>query len=94
MKLYTTSSVAEKQRMVEANERRKLEQIQQQQQQQLQLQQQQLQQQQQLGEQKIQQEMQMHQEDNDAKVLIAQINGVAEAQRLAMMNKEDGITAD
>jgi len=60
MKLYTTSSVAEKQRMVEANERRKLEQMQQQQQQQLQLQQQQLQQQQMLGEQKLQQEMQMH----------------------------------
>lgn len=94
MKLYTTSSVAEKQRMVEANERRKLEQMQQQQQQQLQLQQQQLQQQQMLGEQKLQQEMRMHQEDNETKILIAQINGVAEAQRLKMMNEDNSITAD
>lgn len=94
MKLYTTTSIAEKQRMVEANEKRKQEEIQRQQQQQMQLQQQQLQQQQQLGEQKIQQEFQMHQEDNETKILIAQINGVAEAQRLEMMNKEDGITSD
>jgi hypothetical protein len=94
MKLYTTTSVAEKQRMVEANEKRKLEQVQQQQQEQMQLQQQQLQQQQMLGEQKMQQELQMHQEDNETKILIAQINGVAEAQRLEMMNREDGITAD
>jgi hypothetical protein len=94
MKLYTTSSVAEKQRMVEANERRKLEQVQQQQQQQLQLQQQQLQQQQMLGEQKLQQEMQMHQEDNETKILIAQINGIAEAQRLKMMNEDNSITSD
>ena len=55
---------------------------------------QQLQQQQMLGEQKLQQEMQMHQEDNETKVLIAQINGVAEAERLAMMNREEGVTAD
>ena len=88
MKLYTTSSVAEKQRMVEANERRKLEQMQQQQQQQLQLQQQQLQQQQMLGEQKLQQEMQMHQEDNETKILIAQINGVAEQRRMSIINRD------
>lgn len=94
MKLYTTSSIAEKQRMVEANEKRKLEEVQRQQQEQMQLQQQQLQQQQMLGEQKLQQEMQMHQEDNETKVLIAQINGVAEAERLAMMNREEGVTAD
>ena len=71
MKLYTTSSIAEKQRMVEFNERRKMEQAQQLQQQQMQLQQQQLEQQQQLGEQRLQQEYRMHQEDNDTKVLVA-----------------------
>ena len=60
----------------------------------MQLQQQQLQQQQQLGEQKIQQEYKMHQEDNETKILVAQINGVAEAQRLKMMNEEHGITSD
>lgn len=94
MKLYTTSSIMEKQRMVEINEKQKLEQAQQQQQQQLQLQQQQLQQQQQLGEQRLQQEYKMHQEDNETKILIAQINGIAEAQRLKMMNEENGITSD
>jgi hypothetical protein len=94
MKLYTTTSIAEKQRMVEANEKTKQEEIQRQKQEQMQLQQQQLQQQQMLGEQKIQQELQMHQEDNETKVLIAQINGVAEAERLAMMNREEGVTAD
>ena len=94
MKLYTTTSVAEKQRMVEINEKKKLEQVQQQQQQQMQLQQQQLQQQQMLGEQKLQQEMQMHQEDNETKILIAQINGIAEAQRLKMMNEDNSITSD
>lgn len=94
MKLYTTTSIAEKQRMVEANEKRKQEEMQRQQQEQLQLQQQQLQQQQQLGEQKLQQEMQMHQEDNETKILVAQINGVAEAERLKMMNEENGITSD
>ena len=80
--------------MVETNEKKKLEEVQRQQQEQMQLQQQQLQQQQMLGEQKLQQEMQMHQEDNETKVLIAQINGVAEAERLAMMNREEGVTAD
>lgn len=88
MKLYTTSSIMEKQRMVEINEKQKLEQAQQQQQQQLQLQQQQLQQQQQLGEQRLQQEYQMHQEDNETKILIAQINGIAEAQRMSIINRD------
>lgn len=88
MKLYTTSSVAEKQRMVEANERRKQAEAQQMQQQQMQLQQQQLQQQQALGEQKLQQEMQMHQEDNETKILIAQINGVAEQRRMSIINRD------
>ena len=36
----------------------------------------------------------MHQEDNETKVLISQINGIAEAQRLEMMNREEGVTAD
>ena len=30
----------------------------------------------------------MHQEDNETKVLIAQINGVAEAQRMSIINRD------
>lgn len=89
MKLYTTTSVAEKQRMVEANEKRIKEQQQQQQQQQMQLQQQQIQQQAQIEQAKMQQTYQMHQEDNETKVLVAQINSVAEQQRMAIMNHDN-----
>jgi len=92
MKLYTTKSVAEKQRMVEANERRVREEQQQQQQQQMQLQQQQIQQQGQIAEQQQQLQYQMHQEDNETKLLVAQINSQAEADRLALMNEEQGLT--
>jgi hypothetical protein len=67
---------------------------QQQQQKEMQMQQQQLQIQAQLEQQKQQLEYQMHKEDLEAKILIAQINGVAEAERLAMMNREEGVTAD
>lgn len=92
MKLYTTTSVAEKQRMVEANERRVREQQQQQQQQQLEQQQQQMQINAQVAEQQMQMQYQMHQEDNETKLLVAQINSQAEADRLALMNEEQGLT--
>lgn len=94
MKLYTTISLAEKQRMVEANERRVREQQQQAQQQQVQLQQQQLQQQAQTEQQKQELEYKMHQEDNETKILVAEINGQAEEKRFAMMQEDNGITAD
>jgi len=93
MKLYTTTSLAEKQRMVEANERRLREQQQQQQQQQMQLQQQQLQQQAQQAEAQLQMQYKMHQEDNETKVLVATINGQAEEKRFAMMQDDNSITA-
>jgi hypothetical protein len=92
MRLYTTTSTAEKQRMVEANERRVREQQQQQQQQQLQLQQQQMEMQAQMEQQKEQLEYQKHQEDNETKVLVAQINASAEWDRYAMIQEENGIT--
>ena len=92
MKLYTTTSVAEKQRMVEANEKRVREQQQQQQEQQLQMQQQQLQINAQMEQAKMQQEYQMNQENNETKVLVAQINSQAEADRLTLMNEEKGLT--
>ena len=92
MKLYTTQSISEKQRMVELNEKRIKEQQQQQQQQQMQLQQQQMQQQAQIAQAQMQNQYQMHQEDNETKILVAQINGQAEAERLAIINHEEGLT--
>lgn len=88
MKLYSSCSLAEKQRLVENNEKKLQEQQQQQQQQQLELQQQQLQQQAETEQAKMEQEYKMHSEDNDTKVLVAQINSQAEADRLALMNKD------
>ena len=92
MKLYTTTSVAEKQRMVETNERRKREEAQQQQQQAQQLQQQQLQQQQQIAQAQIDAENKRHKEDNELKLLVAQINSKAEADRLQLMGGSDAMT--
>jgi hypothetical protein len=92
MKLYTTTSLAEKQRLVEADENRKMEQQQQQQQQEYELRQQELQAKLQAEQQKREMEYQMHQEDNEMKILIAQINSQAEADRLAIINHEDGLT--
>lgn len=93
MKLYTTTSVAEKQRMVEANERRKREEALQQQQQAQQIQQAQLQQQQQIAQMQAEQEYKMHQEDNEVKILVAQINSKAEADRMSIMNNDAVDTA-
>jgi len=94
MKLYTTTSLAEKQRMVEANERRNREQQQQAQQQQLQVQQQQVERQAQTEQQKAQMEYQMHREDNETKILVAEINSKAESERFAMMQEDDGLTKE
>lgn len=90
MKLYGSCSIAEKMRMVEANERKLQEQQQQQQQQQLDLQQQQLQQKAQTEQAKMEQEYKMHSEDNETKILVAEINSKAEADRLALMNGDTG----
>jgi hypothetical protein len=38
---------------------------------------------------KMQQEYQMHQEDNETKILVAEINSQAESQRFAMMNHDN-----
>lgn len=92
MKLYTTTSLAEKQRMVEQDEKRRIEQQQQQQQQEYALQQQQIQLNAQTAQQKQQLEYQMHKEDNETKILVAQINASAEWDRYAMIQEENGIT--
>ena len=74
MKLYSSSSLAEKQKMIENDERRIREQAQQAQQQELQAQQQQAQAEQEVEMQKLQQEDLLNQRDNETKILVAQIN--------------------
>ena len=88
MKLYGSCSLAEKQRMVEANEKKLQEQQQQQQQQQMETQQMQIQQQAATEQAKMEQEYKIHSEDNETKILIAEINSQAEADRLSLMNKD------
>ena len=88
MKLYGSCSLAEKQRMVEANEKKLQEQQQQQQQQQTEIQQMQIQQQAATEQARMEQEYKIHSEDNETKILIAEINSQAEADRLALMNKD------
>ena len=83
MKLYNSSSLAEKQRMVEKNEQEIIERQQQAQQQQLQVQQQQLQAEAQQKELEMQLKDQMNQRDNETKILVATIS--------ANSNQEDGI---
>lgn len=77
MKLYSSSSIAEKQRMVEANERKIQERNAQAQQEQLQAQQQQAQIQQQTEMAKMEHEANMNTENNETKILVAQINAQA-----------------
>ena len=89
MKLYTESSMAAKQRTIENSERKRLEQAQKEQEQQQQQFQMQLQQQAQIEQMKSDREYQMHAEDNETKLLVAQINATAEAQRFAMMNHDN-----
>ena len=89
MKLYTTSSLAEKQRMVEQDEQKRQEMAQQQQQQELQMQQQQMQLNAQLAQQKQQLEYQMHQEKLQTQILCAEIASRAEADRMAIMNHDN-----
>ena len=84
MKLFSSSSLAEKQRLVEKDERSIQERQAQAQQQQAQIQQQEIEQRTQLEQAKMQQEDALNQRDNDTKVLIAQINANSK-------NEEDGI---
>ena len=93
MKLYNSCSLAEKQRMVEKNERELQQRQQEAQQQQLQQQQQELEQKAQLEQAKMQQEDTINQRDNETKILVAQINGKAEAERFAIMNDDPNAQA-
>lgn len=88
MKLYGSCSLAEKQRMVEANEKRLQEQQQQQQQQQMEIQQMQIQQQAAAEQARMEHDYKINSENNETKILIAEINSQAESDRLALMNKD------
>ena len=92
MKIYSTTSITEKQRMIEIYERKQQQQQEQQQQQQIQLQQQQLKQQAEQQQMQLQQQYQINKDNNETKLLVAQINSQAESQRYAMMN--DGTVTD
>ena len=83
MQLYTSSSLAEKQRLVERDERAMRERAQQAQQEQLQAQQQQAQAALEQKQMELQLKDQMNQRDNETKILIANIQ--------ANSNPEDGI---
>lgn len=74
MKLYNSSSLAEKQRMVEKNERELLQRQQEAQQQQAQIEQQKIQAEAQLKEADMQLKDQLNQRDNETKILVATIS--------------------
>lgn len=92
MKLYQTTSLAEKQRYVEANEKKLRQQAEQQQQQQLQQQQQQAQMEQQAKQQEMQLKDELNQRDNETKIKVAEINSQAEMAILEIKN--DATDAD
>lgn len=88
MKLFSSSSLAEKQRLVEKDERSIQERQSQAQQQQAQIQQQEIEQKAQLEQAKMQQEDALNQRDNDTKILIAQINASSKGEEDGIMEPE------
>lgn len=91
MKLFTSTSIMEKIRLLEREEQQRQQQASEAQQQQMQIQQQQMQQQVQMAQAQMEQQYRMNQENNDTKVRVAEINSKAEADRLALMNGDDGV---
>lgn len=89
MKLYTTTSLAEKQRIIELDEQKMQEMAQQQQAQQLQQQQQELQAKMQMEQAKLDMEYRMHTEKLQTEILVAQINSRAEELRMSIMNHDN-----
>ena len=91
MKLYGSSSIAEKQKFVEIDERKLQERQAQAQQQQIEMEQQKAQVELQAKQMEMQQKDILNQRDNETKILVAEINSQAESNRLALMNQDDGI---
>ena len=85
MKLFSSSSLAEKQRLVEQDERSIQERQAQAQQQQLQVKQQEIEQKAQMEQAKMQQEDALNQRDNETKIIIAQM------QAYSKNSEDDGI---
>ena len=101
MKLYTTASLAEKQKIVEIDEQKIKDQQQQLQQQQLQQQQQQMEMEMQARQQEMQFKDALNQRDNETKIMVAEINSQAEMAILQLKNHmteedklNDGIEPD
>lgn len=84
MKLYTSISLAEKQRMIEKAEAEMMEQQQQQQQQQMEMQRQQMEQQSRLHEEDMKLKVDLNTADNQTRILVAQINADAMQANTAM----------
>ena len=82
MKLYSSSSIAEKQRMVETNERKIQQRNAEAQQQQLQAQQQEAQMKQQVEMAKLEQENILNERDNETKIIVANINAMSKQQNV------------
>lgn len=89
MKLYNSSSLAEKQRLVEKDEQAIQQRQAEAQQQQNQLQQQQLEQQVQIEQSKMEQEDVLNARDNETKILIAQINAQSKLQDNQEVKEEE-----
>ena len=86
MKIYNTSSIAEKQKLIENDERKMLQMQQEQSAQQSQLEQAKLEQEMQLEQAKLQNEREMNTENNEVKLLIANID-----KKFNEENNTDGI---
>lgn len=84
MKLYSSISLADKQRIIEKNEQEMMERQQQAQQEQMELQQQQLQAQAQEKEAEMQLKDSINQRDNETKIIVARIGAEAEDKRFAL----------
>lgn len=89
IRLFSSSSIAEKVKLVEHAEKQMQQQQQQAQQQQMQLEQQKIQAQQQVESMKLQQEDALNQRDNETKIHVAQINSQAEYLRLGIYAEEN-----
>lgn len=91
MKLYTSSSIQEKIRMVESSEKRMEEMRQQMQQQNVMLQQQQSQNDLQMRQIEMQQKDELNRRDNDTKIKVAEINSKAEELRLGIYAEDNSV---
>lgn len=89
IRLFSSSSIAEKTKIVENAEKQIRQQQQEAQQQQMQMEQQKIQAQQQIEAQKLQQQDALNQRDNETKIQVAEINSKAEYLRLGIYAEEN-----